>query len=131
MTSRVERSDAMGQQTTEDGLHKIGDSRLPTARWGGRGFKPYRRQLWQTREGRRVIRQFEQALIWPHSADPPLRSSVTADPNRVAPLAAKASYRSSAEPSPPIPPGNPPGSVTLIGRRVTFDRAPTFDVSHG
>ena len=59
MTSQLERSDAAGQRTTEDGLHKIDDPRRATARVGGRRFKPYRRQLWQTREGRRVIRQFE------------------------------------------------------------------------
>jgi hypothetical protein len=50
-------------------------------------------------------------------ADPPSRSSVAADPNPAAPRAAKAFHRSSAVPSPPTPPGNPPGSVICNWQR--------------
>src|SRR6516165_3474167 len=56
------------------------------------------------------------------AAPPPPTSA--ADPNPAAPRAAAAPHRSSAEPSPQTPPGNPPGSVIcnwqagdiLIGR---------------
>src|SRR6516165_8719508 len=51
-------------------------------------------------------------------------SSTVSEPNPAAPRAAPAPHRSSAEPSPQTPPGNPPGSVIcnwqtgdiLIGR---------------
>src|SRR6516162_9786524 len=58
------------------------------------------------------------------AAAPPLPPSIVADPNPAAPRAAAAPHRSSAEPSPHTPPGNPRGSVIsnwhtgdiLIGR---------------
>src|SRR2546421_3529157 len=67
-------------------------------------------------------------------AAPPPRSSAAPDPNPAAPRAAKAPHRSSAEPSPPTPPGNPPGSVIckwqrgdiLIGRLQILNRHNLF-----
>src|SRR5260221_9677168 len=50
-------------------------------------------------------------------AGPPLQPAAASDPNPAAPPAAKVPHRSSAELSPPTPPGNPRGSVICNWQR--------------
>src|SRR6516225_9106679 len=52
------------------------------------------------------------------------------DPNAAAPRAAAARHRSSAEPSPQTPPGNPPGSVTSTLQRGVISTSGESDNTH-